>query len=189
MDEAATRQGWVGPSHSPIFSSTHPNLSSHWYLRMTSSAATNDNCLYSVVLRCTVVQDKRYEELDRTARYGEDDVGWRNGLDVALAFGECNIPGPFFQYSNLYRLVFLCCVFCKDIVSRKPQPLLFEFMNVQRAVLSSTINVLHSPFSSLVICLLRINVKPTMAVNMINWNGETDWRRRSSGVYQFKELV
>ncbi|PBK86336.1 hypothetical protein ARMGADRAFT_534392 [Armillaria gallica] len=84
------------------------------------------------------------------------------------------------------RLAFLCCVFCKGIASRKPQRLLFEFMNVQRAVLSSTINVLHShfsPFSSLVICLLRINVKLTMAVNIINWNGETDWRGRSSGVY------
>ncbi|SJL11079.1 uncharacterized protein ARMOST_14480 [Armillaria ostoyae] len=87
MDEAATRQGWVGPSHSLTFSSTHANLSSHSHLRMSSSAAINDDCLCSVVLRCAFLQDKRHEELDRTARYGEDDAGWRNGLDVALAFG------------------------------------------------------------------------------------------------------
>ncbi len=130
MDDAATCQRWVGPSHLLTFSRTHPNLSSHSHLRMTSRAAINDDCLCSVVLRCTFLQDKRYEELDRTAKYGEDDAGWRNGLDAALAFGECNIPGPCFQYSNLYRLAFLCCVFCKDIARRKPQRPLFESMNV-----------------------------------------------------------
>ncbi len=145
---------------------------------MTSSGAINDDCLCSVILRCTFVQDKRYEELDRTARYGEDDTGWRNGLDVALAFGECNIPGPFFQYSNLYRLAFLCCVFCKDIASRKPQRLLlFEFMNVQRAVLSSMMFFIHA------LAHFRLSLsaysgsmlsRGLMAVNTINWNEETD---------------
>ncbi len=40
------RQGWVGPSHSPAFSSNHSNLSSQAFQIVT---ATNDDCLSSVV--------------------------------------------------------------------------------------------------------------------------------------------
>ncbi|PBK69522.1 hypothetical protein ARMSODRAFT_1018913 [Armillaria solidipes] len=78
---------------------------SHSLLRaLQMSAATNDDCLSSA---CIFVRDKRYEELGRTARYGEEgarfDAGWRNGLDVTLVFG------------------------CTS--QRKPQRLLFELIN------------------------------------------------------------